>query len=72
MLTITNAFKNNVDILSADGNTSRLNTLYEVGLTFGVSQAVTIWKVDFDRVGIDYRWGDEGLRGIGFNLGFPF
>jgi len=28
--------------------------------------------VSFDRVGIDYRWGDEGFRGIGFNLGFPF
>ena len=69
---IINYFRNNVDLFSADGNTSRLNTLYEVGLTFGVSEAVSIWKVDLERVGIDYRWGDEGLKGIGFNLGFPF
>lgn len=69
---VVNYFKNHVDIFGADGNTSKLKTLYEVGLTFGVSEAVSIWKVDLDRVGIDYRWGDEGLRGIGFNLGFPF
>ena len=69
---VVNYFKNNVDILSADGNTNKLQTLYEVGLTFGVKEPVDIWMVSFDRVGIDYRWGDEGLKGIGFNLGFPF
>ena len=69
---VVNYFKNNVDIFGADGNTQKLKTLYEVGLTFGVSEAVSIWKVDLDRVGIDFRWGDEGLRGIGFNMGFPF
>jgi len=69
---VVNYFKNNVDILGADGNTSKIKTLYEVGLTFGVKEPVDIWMVSFDRVGIDYRWGDEGLRGIGFNLGFPF
>ncbi len=69
---VANYFRNQVDILSEKGQTSKLKTLYEVGLTFGVSEAVSIWKVDLDRVGIDYRWGDEGLRGIGFNLGFPF
>jgi len=69
---IINYFKNDVDILSDDGSTSKINTIYDVGLTFGVSQAVSIWVVDIDRVGIDYRWGDEGFQGIGFNLGFPF
>ena len=69
---IVNYFKNAVDILSDDGDTSKLKTLYEVGLTFGIKEPVDIWLVSFDRVGIDYRWGDEGLRGIGFNLGFPF
>jgi len=69
---IVNYFKNAVDILSDDGDTSKLKTLYEAGLTFGVKEPVDIWMVSFDRVGIDYRWGDEGLRGIGFNLGFPF
>jgi hypothetical protein len=69
---IVNFFKNKVDILSDDGTTDKINTIYDVGLTFGVSEAVSIWKVSFDRVGIDYRWGDEGFQGIGFNLGFPF
>ena len=61
-----------MDILSDDGSTSKINTIYDAGLTFGLSQAVSIWVVDIDRVGIDYRWGDEGFKGIGFNLGFPF
>ena len=69
---IINYFKNEVDILSDDGSTSKINTLYDVGLTFGLNEPVEIWMVSFDRVGIDYRWGDEGFRGIGFNLGFPF
>ena len=69
---IINYFRNQVDILSDDGSTSKINTLYDVGLTFGVSEAVSIWIVSLDRVGIDYRWGDEGFKGIGFNLGFPF
>ena len=69
---IVNYFQNEVDILSDDGNTSKINTLYDVGLTFGVNEPVDIWLVSFDRVGIDYRWGDEGFKGIGFNLGFPF
>ena len=67
---VANFFRNKVDILSDDGETDRINTLYDVGLTFGFSES--IWKVDLDRVGIDYRWGDRGFRGIGFNLGFPF
>ena len=69
---VVNYFKNNVDLLSADGTTNKIHTLYEIGLTFGVKEPVDIWVVSFDRVGIDYRWGDEGLKGIGFNLGFPF
>jgi hypothetical protein len=69
---VVNYFTNNVDLLSADGDTNKLKYLYEVGLTFGVKEPVDIWWVSFDRVGIDYRWGDEGLKGIGFNLGFPF
>ncbi len=69
---IVTYFKNDVDILSDNGNTSKINRLYDVGLTFGVKEPAEIWMVSFDRVGIDYRWGDEGFRGIGFNLGFPF
>ncbi len=69
---IINRFQNRVDILSDDGETNRIKTLYEVGMTFGLSKSISIWKANVDRVGIDYRWGDDGFTGIGFNMGFPF
>ncbi|MBT8367396.1 MAG: hypothetical protein KJP23_22110 [Deltaproteobacteria bacterium] len=70
---IFNAFNaNRVDALSDDGNTRRIKYIYEVGMTFGIEKPVSIWKFGFDRVGIDYRWGSKGFRGIGFNMGFPF
>jgi hypothetical protein len=69
---VANLFRNKVDILSDDGETDRINYLYDIGLTFGFSESLSIWKFSVDRVGIDYRWGDQGFRGIGFNLGFPF
>ncbi len=69
---IVNYFQNEVDILNDEGDTSKINTLYDVGLTFGFNDPVDIWLVSFDRVGIDYRWGDQGFKGVGFNLGFPF
>ena len=65
-------FFNRVDFLEDGGDTERINRLYTVGLTLGTRESVSIWKIEFDRVGIDYRWGNAGLRGIGFNLGFPF
>ena len=48
------------------------NYSFEVGMTFGMSKSISIWKANVDRVGIDYRWGDDGFRGIGLNMGFPF
>jgi len=69
---VANFFQNRVDILRDDGETDRINYLYDVGLTFGFSESLSIWKVGLDRVGIDYRWGGQDFKGIGFNLGFPF
>ena len=65
-------FFNRVDFLEDGGETERVNRIYNIGLTLGTREPVSIWKIDFDRVGIDYRWGNAGFRGIGFNLGFPF
>jgi hypothetical protein len=61
-----------VDFLADGGETERVNLIYNVGLTLGTGEAVSIGKIDVDRVGINYRWGNAGFRGIGFNLGFPF
>ena len=63
---------NRVDFLEDGGETERVNRIFTIGLTLGTREPVSIWQIDFDRVGIDYRWGNAGLRGIGFNLGFPF
>ena len=65
-------FFNRVDFLEDGGETERVNRLYTIGMTIGARESVSIWKIAFDRVGIDYTWGNAGLRGIGFNMGFPF
>ncbi|CAB1083364.1 hypothetical protein JY97_08760 [Alkalispirochaeta odontotermitis] len=69
---VVSRFFNRVDFLEDGGDTERVNLIYTAGLTFGAKEPVSIWGIDFDRAGIDYRWGDEGFRGLGLNLGFPF
>jgi hypothetical protein len=69
---VASRFFNRVEFLEDGGETERVNRLFTVGLTIGTRKPVSIWKINFDRVGIDYRWGNAGFRGIGFNLGFPF
>lgn len=69
---VVSRFFNRVEFLEDGGDTERANLIYTAGLTFGTDAPVSIWQIDFDRVGIDYRWGNAGFRGIGFNLGFPF
>ncbi|MBT8367198.1 MAG: hypothetical protein KJP23_21100 [Deltaproteobacteria bacterium] len=69
---VVSRFFNRVDFLEDGGETERVNRIYTIGLTLGTRESVSIWNIDFDRVGIDYRWGNSGLKGIGFNLGFPF
>ena len=69
---VVSRFFNRVDFLKDGGDTERINLIYTAGLTVGTKKPVSIWKIDFDRVGIDYRWGKAGFQGLGFNLGFPF
>ena len=69
---VVSRFFNRVDFLEDGGETERVNRLYTIGVTLGTREPVSIWKIDFDRVGIDYRWGNAGFQGIGFNMGFPF
>jgi hypothetical protein len=69
---VASHFFDRVDFLEDDGSTERVNKIYTFGLTLGTDEPVSIWKVNLDRIGIDYRFGDNGFSGIGFNLGFPF
>jgi hypothetical protein len=69
---VARRFFNRVDFLEDGGETENVNRIYTIGLTLSARESVSIWKIEFDRVGIDYTWGNAGLRGIGFNLGFPF
>ena len=69
---VASRFYNRVDFIREDDATERVNLIFTLGLTFEAEEAVSIWKIKFKRVGIDYRWGNAGFRGIGFNMGFPF
>ncbi len=69
---VLSRFFNRVDFLEDGGETERVNRIYNIGVTLGTRESVSIWKIDLDRVGIDYRWGNAGFQGIGFNMGFPF
>ena len=65
-------FFNDVDFQEDDGDTERVNRMYTVGLTLGVAEPVSIMGFKASRVGMHYRGGNSGFRGIGFNMGFPF
>jgi hypothetical protein len=69
---VASRFFNRVDFIVDDGPNERVNRIYTFGMTLGTDEPFSIWKVNLDRVGIDYRWGNNDFRGIGFNLGFPF
>lgn len=44
----------------------------EIALTLGVSKPVDFFGVSFDRVGLGYRQGSDGLKGIRLVASFPF
>ena len=69
---VASRFFNRVEFFEDGGDTERVNRIYTFGMTLGTGEPFSIWKVNLNRVGIDYRWGNAGFRGIGFNLGFPF
>jgi hypothetical protein len=69
---VASRFFKRVHFLEDVGETERINLIYTAGLTVGFEKTVSIWKIDINRVGISYRWGNAGFRGIVFNMGFPF
>jgi len=69
---VVSRFFNRVDFLEDEGQTERINLIYTAGLTMGSEKAVSLWKLDFDRVGIDYRWGMPVFRELDLIWDFRF
>jgi hypothetical protein len=64
-------FFNDYELVEPDGDSTKIKTLFEIGLTIGIDEPADIWKVSLDRIGVDFRFGDH-FSGIGLNMGFPF
>jgi hypothetical protein len=68
---VVSRFFNGYEFVEPDGDSDSIKTLFEVGITLGAKEPFNIWKVNLDRIGIDFRFGDN-FSGIGLNMGFPF
>lgn len=68
---IASNYYNDLDLLDIEDEDFHIKRTYEIGLTLGIAQPVRFWGVDWQRLGMGYKWGD-GLESITFNTGFPF
>lgn len=68
---IASNYYNDLDLLDIEDDDFHIERTYEIGLTLGIAQPVRFWGVDWQRLGMGYKWGD-GLESITFNTGFPF
>ena len=68
---VVSRFFNDYEFIEPDSDSKTIKTLFEIGLTIGTDEPFDIWKVNLDRIGIDFRFGDN-FSGIGLNMGFPF
>ena len=68
---VVSRFFNNYELGEPDGDSTKIKTLFEIGLTIGIDEPIDIWKVSLGCIGVDFRFGDH-FSGIGLNMGFPF
>ena len=69
---IGTVYFNNLDFLMPRTGREEVAREGEVALTLGVRRAFEVMGVGFDRVGIGYRKGSNGLRGVRLVGSFPF
>lgn len=69
---IVSRYFDDLDLLSIEDDRFHIENTYEIGLTLGTVQPYRFLGMDWERVGIGYMWGDDGLESITFNMGFPF
>jgi hypothetical protein len=62
---------NNVVIQTPTGETFRVESRWEVGLTYGASERWFAWKIQIPRVGLGYRFG-EGTSTVVFRLKYRY
>ncbi|HSB48331.1 MAG TPA: hypothetical protein VLD15_02320 [Burkholderiales bacterium] len=69
---IGTVYFNDLDMLLPASGTEEISYEAEIALTFGVRRAFEVLGIGFDRVGIGYRKGSNGLRGVRLVGSFPF
>ena len=63
---------NHLEFLMPGSGAQKVSNEIEVALTLGVRKPVEILGASFDRVGLGYRQGSDGLKGVRIVGSFPF
>jgi hypothetical protein len=69
---IGTVYFNNLDFLIPGSPREEVSHEVEVSLTLGARRPFEVLGIGFDRFGLGYRWGSDGLRGVRLVGSFPF
>lgn len=69
---IGTAYVKELEFLLPSSGTREVSYELELGIALGVWRPFEVLGVSFDRVGLAYRAGDNGLRGVRVVASFPF
>ena len=69
---IGTAYVKELEFLLPSSGARQVSYEVELGVALGVWRAFEVLGVSFDRVGLAYRAGDNGLRGVRLVASFPF
>lgn len=64
-------FGNRAEFL-APREDEKVSRIIEFGFSLGTDAEFSLWNFDIPRLGMSFMRGDNGFRGIRFNMGFPF
>ena len=69
---IGTAYFNKLEFLLAASPEKNVLAEAELALTLGVRKPVEFLGASLDRIGVSYRKGSDGLKGVRLVAGFPF
>jgi hypothetical protein len=69
---IGTAYAKELEFLLPSTGTTQVSRELELGVALGVWRPFEVMGVSFDRIGLAYRAGDNGLRGVRIVASFPF